>query len=100
MKGRISHEETAVAAGRNALLHRLFPVPALFERAGVYLDPSATTYIVQAVAGVAVVIGTVAVMYWHKAKKKVQKALKLDEHSSKAKEADVVVSDDVLDEKK
>ena len=54
----------------------------------------------QAVAGVAVVIGTVAVMYWHKAKKKVQKALKLDEHSSKAKEADVVVSDDVLDKKK
>ena len=46
------------------------------------------------------VIGTVAVMYWHKAKKKVQKALKLDEHSSKDKEADVVVSDDVLDEKK
>ena len=32
--------------------------------------------------------------------RKVQKALKLDEHSSKAKEADVVVSDDVLDEKK
>ena len=80
MKGRISHEETAAAAGRNALLHRLF--------------------IGQAVAGVAVVIGTVAVMYWHKAKKKVQKALKLDEHSSKDKEADVVVSDDVLDEKK
>ena len=72
----------------------------LSSNAQAYLDPSATTYIVQAVAGVAVVIGTVAVMYWHKAKKKVQKALKLDEHSSKAKEADVVVSDDVLDEKK
>ncbi len=71
----------------------------LSSNAQAYLDPSATTYIVQA-AGVAVVIGTVAVMYWHKAKKKVQKALKLDEHSSKAKEADVVVSDDVLDEKK
>ena len=43
----------------------------LSSNAQAYLDPSATTYIVQAVAGVAVVIGTVAVMYWHKAMNKV-----------------------------
>ena len=60
----------------------------LSSNAQAYLDPSATTYILQAVAGAAVVIGTVAVMYWHKAKKKVQKALKLDEHSSKDPDQD------------
>lgn len=59
--------------------------------AKAYLDPSTTTYIVQAVAGVAVAVGAVVVMYWRKAKKKVQKALKVDEHSNKEHEDDDIL---------
>ena len=49
----------------------------------LYVDPSVVTYGIQALAGVAIAIGAVAAILWRKAKKKVAKALKIEENSKK-----------------
>ncbi|MBR6786603.1 MAG: hypothetical protein IKM26_01600 [Clostridia bacterium] len=59
-----------------------------------YIDPSTTTFIVQAVAGVAVAVGAVFTIWWRKAKKKVQKTLGIDENANKKQEADVIEDED------
>lgn len=59
-----------------------------------YIDPSTTTFIVQAVAGVAVAVGAVFTIWWRKAKKKVQKSLGIDENANKKQEADVIEDED------
>lgn len=60
----------------------------------LYIDPSVMTYAIQAIAGVAVAIGTVAVLLWRRAKKKVQETLHLDDVSTKETEEEVVLVDD------
>ncbi len=60
----------------------------------LYIDPSVMTYAIQAIAGVAVAIGTVAVLLWRRAKKKVQETLHLDDISAKETEEEVVLVDD------
>lgn len=60
-----------------------------------YIDPSTTTYIIQAVAGVAIAIGAFVAVYWRKAKKKVQDALHIDENANKIMEDELIVTDDV-----
>ncbi|MBQ4552985.1 MAG: hypothetical protein IJA59_08545 [Clostridia bacterium] len=59
-----------------------------------YIDPSTTTFIVQAVAGVAVAVGAVFTIWWRKAKKKVQKTLGIDENANKKQEDDVIEDED------
>lgn len=61
-----------------------------------YLDPTITTYVIQAVAGIAIVIGTFVALYWNKAKKKIQKKLNIDENSKKEMEDDIIVNDGVV----
>lgn len=58
--------------------------------AKAYIDPSMTTFIVQAVVGVGVAIVAGVAVYWRRAKKKVSKALGIDENANKAVEEDVV----------
>ena len=55
-----------------------------------YIDPSVTTYLIQAVAGVIIAVGAVAGIYWRKAKKKVQDKLGIDENAKKEVEDDIV----------
>ena len=55
-----------------------------------YIDPSVTTYLIQAVAGVVIAVGAVAGIYWRKARKKVQDKLGIDENAKKEIEDDVV----------
>ena len=62
----------------------------LMQPAYAYLDPSVATYAVQVIAGVVVAVGAVAGVYWHKAKKKVQDKLGIDENRNKEVEDDVV----------
>lgn len=64
------------------------------QTACAYLDPSTTTYIIQAVAGVAVAIGAFVTIYWRKAKKKVADALHIDENAKKEIEEDIQIVDD------
>lgn len=85
--------------------HRIFTIPAILyfsmcfllmstQTACAYLDPSTTTYIIQAVAGVAIAIGAFVAVYWRKAKKKVQDALHIDENAKKTMEDEIVITDD------
>lgn len=57
-----------------------------------YIDPSVTTYVIQAVAGIVVAIGAVAGIYLRKAKKKVQDKLGLEE--TKEQESDDIIVKD------
>jgi len=61
----------------------LFEKPAL-----AYIDPSVTTNIIQAVAGIAIAVGAVIGIYWRKAKKKVSDKLGIDENQKKEVESD------------
>lgn len=55
-----------------------------------YIDPSVTTYAIQAIAGVAIAVGAVASIYWRKAKRKVNEKLGVDENRNKEVEEDVI----------
>ena len=55
-----------------------------------YIDPSVTTYAIQAVAGVAVAVGAVVGIYWRKARRKINDKLGIDENRNKEVEADVI----------
>lgn len=59
-----------------------------------YIDPSVTTYAIQAIAGVAIAVGAVGGIYWRKAKKKMNEKLGIDENRNKEVEDDVVEIDD------
>lgn len=65
------------------------PMPAL-----AYIDPSVTSYLIQAIAGVVVAIGAFFAIYWRRAKKKVQDKLGIDENAKKETEADVQIFDE------
>lgn len=67
---------------------------AFMSHAFAYVDPSVTTYAIQAVVGVVVAVGAVAAIWWRKAKKKVADKLGIDENAKKATEADVVEDED------
>ena len=58
-------------------------------KAEAYIDPSAMTYIIQAVAGVIIAIGAALGIYIRKAKRKVQDKLGIDE--TKEMESDDIV---------
>ena len=62
--------------------------------AHAYIDPSVATAVVQIIAGIAVVVGTVVGVAWRRAKKKVQEKLGIDENAGKEKEAEVEFEED------
>lgn len=53
-----------------------------------YVDPSTTTFLVQAIAGVAIAIGAAVALYVRRAKKKVMNKLGIDENAKKETESD------------
>jgi hypothetical protein len=61
-----------------------------------YIDPSVTTYLIQAIAGVVIAVGVAVGMYIRKAKKKVYDKFGIDENKNKEVESDDImeVSDD------
>ena len=56
-----------------------------------YVDPSVVTYVIQAVAGVVIVIGAAVGIYWRKAKKKINDTLGVDENKNKEVESDDII---------
>ena len=56
-----------------------------------YIDPSAMTYLIQIIAGVAIAIGAAITIFYRKAKKKVSKKLGIDENRNKEVESDEIV---------
>lgn len=61
--------------------------------ANAYIDPSTTTYLIQAVAGVAIAVGAAVTIYFRKAKKKVVEKLGIDENSQKEVEDEIIILD-------
>ena len=63
--------------------------------AHAYIDPSVTTYGIQAIVGIVVAVGAVATVWWRKAKKKVANTLHIDENEKKEVEDEIEeISDD------
>ena len=63
-----------------------------------YIDPSVTTYLIQAIAGAVIAIGAVVGIYYRRAKKKVSDKLGIDENRNKEVESDeIVVNQEVSD---
>lgn len=56
-----------------------------------YIDPSVSSYMIQAIAGIVVAVGAFIAIYWRRAKKKVQNKLGIDENANKEKEEEVQV---------
>lgn len=67
---------------------------AFMSAALAYIDPSVTTYAIQAVMGIAVAVGAVFLIWWRKAKKKVSEKLGIDENAKKTAEGAVEENDD------
>jgi len=61
--------------------------------AHAYIDPSTTTYLIQAVAGIAVAVGSFVVIYWRRAKKRINEKMGIDLDKNKEVEEDVVVKE-------
>ncbi len=57
-----------------------------------YIDPSVSTYIIQAVAGIVVAVGAVVAIYFRRAKKKLSDKLGIDENRNKEVESDDIVA--------
>ncbi|MCD8117638.1 MAG: hypothetical protein LUE21_11130 [Oscillospiraceae bacterium] len=68
----------------------LLVVPAFAS----YVDPSVTTFAIQAVVSVVVVAGAAIGVVWRKTKKKAMNALHIDENAGKEVEDDLVVFDE------
>ena len=61
--------------------------------ASAYLDPTTTTFLFQALAGVVAVVGTAIVIFWRRAKRKVNKILGIDENKNMEVEEEFTVVD-------
>ena len=68
------------------LIGCLVLVPA---QASAYIDPSNTTFILQAAIGLGVAVATGVSIYWRKARKKISKAIGKDD-SSRQDESDEI----------
>lgn len=71
------------------LVFTVAPFPAL-----AYIDPSVSSYLIQAIAGVVVAVGAFITICWRRAKKKVQNKLGIDENAHKETEEEVQVFED------
>lgn len=63
-----------------------------------YVDPSVTTFALQAVAAVVIAAGAVIGVVWRKAKKKAAEVLHIDENAGKILEDELVVNEEVAEE--
>ena len=58
-----------------------------------YIDPSVSSYLIQAVAGIIVAVGAFFAIYWRRTKKKIRDKLGMEENARKETEEDVQVFD-------
>lgn len=56
-----------------------------------YIDPSVTTYMIQAIAGIVIAVGAAIGIYFRKARKKVNEKFNIDENRNKEVESDDIV---------
>ena len=58
-----------------------------------YIDPSVSTYMIQAIAGIVVAVSAVAAIWFRRAKRKINKRLGIDENRNKEVESDDIIND-------
>lgn len=58
-----------------------------------YIDPSVSSYLIQAIAGIVVAVGAFFAIYWRRTKKKIRDKLGMEENARKETEEDVQVFD-------
>ncbi|MCD7845181.1 MAG: hypothetical protein LUG57_04895 [Oscillospiraceae bacterium] len=83
---------------RTAFYTLCFAVLLMVPAFASYVDPSVTTFAIQAVVSVVVVAGAVIGVVWRKAKEKAMNALHIDENAGKEVEDDLVVFDETKPE--
>lgn len=66
----------------------------LFDINALYLTPEVTTVLISAISGIAIAVGSTAVVLWRRAKKKAAKVLHIDENANKEVEDEIVVKDE------
>ena len=59
-----------------------------------YIDPSVSSYLIQAIAGIVIAVAAVVGLYFRRAKKKVSKTLGIDENRNKEVETDEILKKD------
>lgn len=64
----------------------IFTMPA----AHAYIDPSATTYLIQAIAGIVIAAGSVGIIFFRRAKKKIKDKTGIDFDKNRETEESVV----------
>jgi hypothetical protein len=64
----------------------IFTMPA----AHAYIDPSATTYLIQAIAGIVIAVGSVGIIFWRRTKRKLKDKVGIDFDKNKETEEAVV----------
>ncbi len=74
-----------------ALFVALASMLAFGVNGNAYIDPSVTTYLIQAIAGIVIAVGAFLAVYWRKAKKKMQDKLGIDVDSNKEVESDEIL---------
>ena len=57
----------------------------------LYIDPAATTILLSSISMIVLAIGASAIVLWRRAKKKVTKALNIDENANKEVEDKLVI---------
>ena len=57
-----------------------------------YIDPAATTILLTSISAIAIAVGSAAVIFWRKAKKKVSTTLHIDENANKEVEDELVIN--------
>ena len=64
----------------------VFTMPA----AHAYIDPSAASYLIQAIAGIVIAVGSVGIIFWRRAKRKLKDKVGIDFDKNKETEEAVV----------
>lgn len=77
-----------------ALLAGICAMLAFGVNGKAYIDPSVTSYLIQAIAAVVIAVAAVVGLYFRKAKKKVSKTLGIDENRNKEVETDDIMKGD------
>lgn len=64
----------------------------------LYIDPAATSILLTSITAIVAAVGAGILIAWRAVKKKVNKALHIDENANKEVEGELVLSDDLKDE--
>ena len=65
----------------------------------LYIDPSAVTIAASSIVTVLIAVGAAVIIWWRKTKRKVAKALHIDENAHKEVEEDLVINEESTETK-